>query len=142
MSNELEVVLLRIKFGGLYVMGKVMNENDRIIDLEDACILVHRPSVQGTPEIFFSKYCPYTKSFDVGFKKDSLSQIFRDPLDGIVDFYFDQLDNMKDSYGENRENKTTVYKKDEQGDRKIKFEDDLEELTEMIMREYNDDTIH
>jgi len=141
MSNGQEVILIRIKYGGLYVMGKVMNENDRIIDLQDACFLIHRPGQVGA-EIFFSKYCPYTKSFDVAFKKDHISQIFRDPLDGIVDFYHDQLIQIKDSYGENKENRRTVYEKSNRGTSKIKFQEELEEITEMMMRDYNDDTLH
>jgi hypothetical protein len=135
---------------GSYILGKVMGENDRIIDIEDALTINHRVNpVTMMPEIWFSKYCLYNQCFEVGFKKENLSHIFRDPLEAIIIYYERQLKKIKSTYDTN--NKEIVFD-DKDGESKIlikkkknKIDDEYEEIddiTEMILRELNDDTIH
>lgn len=133
MTDNLPYVLIRIRWGGAYILGRLAGENDRIIDLKDALQIQYRMITDKGPELFFTKFCLFTKSFDTGFKKDDISHIFRDPLDNILDLYEDTVVRMKETMAESLEKEDDMTQEDDE---------DLEALTEMLLKRFNNENIH
>jgi len=90
-------VIVRLR-NGHDIMGILKNENDKGVDIGDACVVRYHMSRDGSPAIALIKYCTLSKSFDVWFKRDMIAQIFYDPIDELVSYYNKNLRLLKSSY--------------------------------------------
>jgi len=91
-------VVVKLK-NGEEVFGKMMIKNENSIELDDAMQMrYHISDDTNAPVMYFTKYCIFTKSFDVTIPNDCIMHIFKDPVDSLVAFYEDELYDCKKSY--------------------------------------------
>ncbi len=92
MSNDYVIIYL---INGEEVVGKVLRETDKGIDLADALMINVSMIDDGPPVFYFGKYCSYVSSFDIYLKKEHIMNIFRDPLHPLIDHYERTLNKFK-----------------------------------------------
>jgi len=80
------------------IMGIKLNENDRVIEIEDALIINHYYDARGYPIVYLSKYCLYNISFNISIAKSNIMQIFYDPLNSVIDHYESSIKRVKKNY--------------------------------------------
>lgn len=68
------------------VFGKLKNENERGIDLDDA-MLITFTTLNGEPNLIFRKYCTYTNNFDIFFKREHIVAKFTDIREELIKSY-------------------------------------------------------
>lgn len=75
-------------FNGEEIMGRVLEENDEHIILQDALKLNYSFQEGSTvPGVFLTKYFLYQDGYDVEFLKKTISHIHRNPKANFVKFY-------------------------------------------------------
>jgi len=75
-------------YNGEEIMGRVLEENDEHIILQDALKLNYSYQDGSTaPGVFLTKYFLYVDSYDVEFMKKTISHIHRNPKSNFVKFY-------------------------------------------------------
>lgn len=79
-------VVMLLLTNGDEVFGKLKNENDRGVDLDDAMIVTYT-SIDGQPNLIFRKYCTFTNNFDIFFKKEHIVARFTDIREEILKSY-------------------------------------------------------
>jgi len=91
-------VVVKLK-SGEEIFGKMMINNENSIDLDDAMRMrYHISEDNGAPVMYFTKYCIFTKSFEVSIPNDCIMHVFKDPVDSLIDFYEKELIDCKISY--------------------------------------------
>jgi len=108
-------VVVKLK-NGEELFGKMLIKNENSIDLDDAMRMrYHISEENGAPVMYFTKYCIFTKSFEVSIPNECIMHIFKDPVDSLIDFYEKELFDCKMSYNNNnieeenpRKNKTHI----------------------------------
>ena len=91
-------VVVKLK-SGEEIFGKMMINNENSIDLDDAMRMrYHISEENGAPVMYFTKYCIFTKSFEVSIPNDCIMHVFKDPVDSLIDFYEKELLDCKMSY--------------------------------------------
>jgi len=96
-------VVIKLKTGE-EIFGKMMIKNEHSIELDDAMEMrYHISEENGAPVMFFTKYCIFTKSFQVAIPNDCIMHVFKDPVDSLIDFYEKELFSCKLSYNNNEE---------------------------------------
>ena len=91
-------VVVKLK-SGEEIFGKMMINNENSIDLDDAMRMrYHISEENGAPVMYFTKYCIFTKSFEVSIPNDCIMHVFKDPVDSLIDFYEKELFDCKMSY--------------------------------------------
>lgn len=91
-------VVVKLKTGE-EVFGKMTIKNENSIELDDAMTMrYHISDDHGAPVMFFTKYCIFTKSFEVTIPNDIILHVFKDPVDSLIDFYEKELFECKMSY--------------------------------------------
>jgi hypothetical protein len=91
-------VVVKLK-SGEELFGKMLIKNENSIDLDDAMRMrYHISEENGAPVMYFTKYCIFTKSFEVSIPNDCIMHIFKDPVDSLIDFYEKELFDCKMSY--------------------------------------------
>lgn len=68
------------------VFGKLLGENDRGVDLDDALVASYT-TIDGQPTIVLRKYCTYSNNFDIFFKREHIVSVFKDLREEIVKTY-------------------------------------------------------
>lgn len=92
-----EYTILRLK-NGVDVIGVLKGENDKGIDLSDACVIHYDVGETGYPSILLYKYCQVSREFDVFFTRDSILNVFRDPIPTIVEYYQRSIIKIRSKY--------------------------------------------
>ena len=90
-------VVVKLK-SGEEVFGKMNIKNENSIELDDAMRMRYHISEEDAPVMYFTKYCIFTKGFDVTIPNDCIMHIFKDPVDSLIDFYEKELLDCKTSY--------------------------------------------
>lgn len=90
-------VIVRLR-NNIDVIGLLKGQNDRGIDLEDACVIHYEIEESGYPRIFLYKYCQVSLQFDVHFPKDFVANVFFDPIPSIVEHYERSVKRIKRNY--------------------------------------------
>jgi len=91
-------VVIRLK-DGTDVIGILLNEREKGIDLSDACILRYGfKDTAGYPSIMLMKYCAVSRSFDVYFKREDISHTFYDPVPTLVNYFEKTIVKIKENY--------------------------------------------
>lgn len=101
-----EYTILRLK-NGIDVIGVLKGENDKGVDLSDACVICYGVGESGYPSILLHKYCQVSRDFDVFFSRETILNIFRDPIPAIVEYYQRSIIKMRERY--TREYETVEY---------------------------------
>jgi hypothetical protein len=87
---------------GYDVMGTMSIIDENFINLDGALLVNYiRNTSDAPPMINFEKYCLYTKSFMVSFKRENVDHIFEDILPGIENYYRSTLRKMQREYKRN-----------------------------------------
>lgn len=116
----MEVVIVRMT-DGPDVIGKVMNETDRGIHLDDACLIQYSRSKEGYPSVFLTKYCIANLSFDAFFQRKDICQIFRDPVPTLIDQHQRSINRLRKNYD-------IAFKEEEESSLNFDDEDEDNEL--------------
>lgn len=99
------IYVLRL-INGDEVIGNLMGENDKGIDLDNTLLIKYRIDDKGYPTIYFTKYCLLNKEFQVFFKRDTIMNVFRDPTPEVCQYYSNSLNKIKramfNDYGEEK----------------------------------------
>ena len=81
-----------------------MIKNENSIELDDAMRMrYHINEETEAPVMYFTKYCIFTKSFDVTIPNECIMHVFKDPVDSLIEFYERELEDCKLSYEIQRE---------------------------------------
>lgn len=70
-----------------YVIGEIIKESEKGIDMKDVLSINYRYDEQGYPVLYFAKYSLFTNSYDVFFSRQDIMHVFRDPVLSIVKYY-------------------------------------------------------
>lgn len=89
-----EIYVLKLVSGD-EVIGEVVGENDKGIDLNDALMVKYRLDEKGYPTLYFTKYCLLDREFQVFFKRDTILNIFRYPTQDVCNYYQSSLNKIK-----------------------------------------------
>ena len=109
------IVIIKLKTDE-HVMGTMSVVDNDIIHLSDA-LTMQQVVYLDEPALMFTKYCTYTKSFDVLINRHDIMHIFRDPLDSVIKYYRKQLPVVKKFYAKSKK----------------KIDSDLEDTEDEIM---------
>jgi len=90
----MNIVVIHLADGN-EIVGKILSENDRGIDLVDVMLIRYGLNDSGNYVFYFNKYCPYDKSYNVYFKKESIITIHRDVLRFVITNYEKSVEKMK-----------------------------------------------
>ena len=124
----MEVVIVRMT-DGPDVIGRVMNETDRGIHLDDVCLIQYTRSEQGYPSVFLTKYCMANLSFDAFFQRKDICQIFRDPVPTLMEQHERSINRLRKNYAKAFE---TVDEIEEQQFEISDYEKDYDDMADEI----------
>ena len=82
----MEYVVVRLR-NNIDVIGSLKGQNDRGVDLKDACVIHYDVQESGYPTILLYKYCQVNLDFDVHFPRDFVANVFSDPIPTLVEYY-------------------------------------------------------
>jgi len=107
-------VVVKLK-NGEEIFGKMMINNENSIELDDAMRLrYHISDESNSPVMYFTKYCIFTRSFDVTIPNECIMHIFKDPVDSLIAFYEDELNDCKKTYARKEQRpQSKEYSRDE-----------------------------
>jgi hypothetical protein len=94
MSDDFKIVVMHLQDGN-EIIGKLLSENDRGIDLADVMLIRYGLNNSGNYVFYFNKYCPYDKSYNAFFKKDVITTIHRDVINFVKLHYENSAEKMK-----------------------------------------------
>jgi len=124
-------VLIKLTNGD-EVMGKLAIKEENSLELENALTLRYSLSTDGSPNMFFTKYCLFNKGMDVTFPSDSVMHVFKDLVPSLIDYYDEQV----------RYIRATLEEKLGDMKKKRTSEEQEEILFAMFEKNYNDTEIH
>ena len=93
----MEHIVIRLK-DGTDVMGILLNERDKGVDLGGACIIRYSMRETGYPAILLLKYCSVTRGFNVYFQREDIMQVFYDPVPTLIEYYDRTIKKIEKNY--------------------------------------------
>lgn len=115
------IVLLRLT-DGTDVIGTQISSGRKDIQLDNALEIVRGQVVgSGDPFLYFSKYSPYSKEFDVLIPRDQIISISEEPLESLIEYYDWFLNKIKKYWKKTAEEEFSIML------RKLKYLDKVQE---------------
>jgi len=116
-----QIILLRLT-DGTDVIGKQISSKRDGVQLENALEIIKGQLMgSGDPFLYFSKYFPYTKDFDVFIPKHHIVSISEEPLNNLMKYYDWFLNKIKKHWEKTAEEEFSMILK------KLQYLDNIQE---------------